>query len=545
MTAAYVVHSFPAPVVVIDRSEGAAYVAGTTVAIASPSFAQFGNAFITKQEFPYHPGSRLTSELHPTQPFSLITSAIVTRQESPSHPGSQLFFGIGPTTSHLEITSSFITRQETPYHPDSRMRASIQGPNVAPPPHIGAVLTRQEQPFHPSSAFTSSFIRGNVAALPQIGKVQTAQELPSHPLPSMVAGAAFVAPLGTLFPFNPILISQETPYHPSSRFTPSFIVGNVAPPPHIGKVQTTQEQPFHPQPSLGSSFIPGPIPPVLLSPLLVRQEPWSRTPLRFVFGVYLNAPTPTLGISLIQNQELPKQPLPVLTAGASFVAAPIFLVVQTPIMVPQKVPDHPSSLLSNSISFTVTNQVEFNGIFMGAEEPIPVAPILSPSPLLGLPPIVLSAEYRAIIVTQRLPDHPASRLGIGIQGPNVAPPPHIGSVFIKQEQPYHPLPSFNPALPPLPPPVPPVGRAIGSQEQPYHPPSQFWNYPPTSVPFFGIGTQLVTVQEYPYHPPSMLFFTGYTPEFASPGPNIGRLLFNTKVRVRILSNKNPRTIRYS
>jgi hypothetical protein len=55
----------------------------------------------------------------------------------------------------------------------------------------------------------------------------------------------------------------------------------------------------------------------------------------------------------------------------------------------------------------------------------------------------------------------------------------------------------------------------------------------------------MTVQEYPYHPPSMLFFTGYDPEFASPGPNFARLLFNTKIRVRTLVNKTPRTIRYN
>ena len=45
MASAYVVHSFPAPVVIVDRNEGAAYVVNTTVAIASAPVAQSTNTF--------------------------------------------------------------------------------------------------------------------------------------------------------------------------------------------------------------------------------------------------------------------------------------------------------------------------------------------------------------------------------------------------------------------------------------------------------------------------------------------------------------------
>lgn len=37
MASAYVVHSFPVPVVVIDNNENASYVVGATTVIASPS----------------------------------------------------------------------------------------------------------------------------------------------------------------------------------------------------------------------------------------------------------------------------------------------------------------------------------------------------------------------------------------------------------------------------------------------------------------------------------------------------------------------------
>lgn len=580
----------------------------TAQSISVVTLSSVSRRVLIQQEQPYHPLPRLLSSWKTTNVATRpqIEDSLIVTQEQPFHPLPKL---LASTPSVLSpVLRGLIIRQEQPYHPDSRLLSSWKTTNVAPPPQIGTVVFgKVEIPSYIQLALVFG-VQGPDVALIGPPLIAT-QEQPNHPYSKLVSNTTFAPPV-TLPPFPArIITTQEQPYHPSSQLLKAIIAGNVAAPPQVASqinvkmeipfhpasrfssgtpptvvtltstlrsIITKQEQPYHPLPSVSSGVFPASVSQASFSAIRGREIEIPPHPrIRLAQGIQ-GTVAAQLPVSTIITQQQPVQPASVLASSANFVAPAVIPPLLTPLLtLPQTLPYHPYPFLSSNSP--TANQVEFNGLFWGAEEPPQVASVLSSPPLLGLPPVVLSAEYRTIITTQQLPDHPQPKLRIGIQGPNVAPLPQVGSIFVKQEQPFHPLPRFNlaiipgnvAALPqvgrfitvqelpfhpssqlassvlPPPPPVPPVGKTIGSQEQPYHPGPQSWSYPPTSVPFFGIGTQLVTVQEYPFHPPSMLFFTGYGPEFESPGPNFARLLFNTKIRVRTLVNKTPRTIRYS
>lgn len=92
----------------------------------------------------------------------------------------------------------------------------------------------------------------------------------------------------------------------------------------------------------------------------------------------------------------------------------------------------------------------------------------------------------------------------GVQGPNVAPNPLIRNVAINvREQPFHPNPSVFPGVPPYftVPPTAPGQRLFIRQEQPDHPLPQMRAGRYTQVaPNPQIRNWIVLAQEQPFHP---------------------------------------------
>jgi hypothetical protein len=138
-------------------------------------------------------------------------------------------------------------------------------------------LTRQQQPDHPG-AFTKISVQGpNLATLPQVGAVLTHQEQPGHP-----SGSVFSAPPVLVVTVRPpvtdrILLTQEPPWHPGSMTLRGVQPNNASPPPQVGAILGRQEQPWQPLPfawGAPGAMAAGPRQGVTDRALTVQEAPW-------------------------------------------------------------------------------------------------------------------------------------------------------------------------------------------------------------------------------------------------------------------------------
>lgn len=248
---------------------------------------------------------------------------------------------------------------------------------------------------------------------------------------------------GLAQPISPA--AQEQPYHPVARA--SFSSGpDVAPPPQIqamvvdpnrmngGVLQTVAQALV----VAGTIFANVAAPPQV-SAAVVRQEQPSHPGSQFGAGV---PPAPTVApnvLATLGRQELPDHPLPKFWAGVhpATIADPPRLI--TAVFGRQELPDHPGAWFA-----------------LGIQAPAASIPVAS------------------ALVKQDQPFHPPSQFWSGNQPANVAAPPQIQSVLVRQEQPRdaYAIGLRGPQGPDVRAPI--VDRAVVRQQLPDHPPSQFW-----------------------------------------------------------------------
>lgn len=126
----------------------------------------------------------------------------------------------------------------------------------------------------------------------------------------------------------------------------------------------------------------------------------------------------------------------------------------------------------------------------------------------GSPNVATPPHFASIFVRQEQPGHPVSIFQSGpVQAVNVGPPV-VSSTIGRQEQPSHPGPAVRPSI--QGPDVglaPRMGWTFGRQEQPAHPGSVlFAGLPPSAAPIvLRPGTQIITAQERPDHPVSRVY----------------------------------------
>jgi hypothetical protein len=467
------------------------------------------------------------------------TQPIMVKQEQPAIMQPVLQSSIIIPVTFLNVLIIDGQSQEQPAQPSNILQSQFI---VSAPVTISAETRRlmvgQEQPSHPPSVLRSQFIIGNVANETK-SRIIVTQEQPAHPLPSLRAILPPPAlPVSGTPETRGLFSKQEAPYHPYPQTRAGIQGPNVAPPPQIGTVLTIQEYPFHPASKLSVG-----VPPVsiIIPPapgiVFTKSETPLYSPMAFVFGVQgPNVSQPLQ--ALIVKQEVVLQLGSLLQSGGAFAAPAATLLSQSPIISRQERPsDIQPLMLSNAV---YVSPFWFTGaMFVEYEQPPATSSVFS---FFVTPPPIVAQPQGRVIVVQEQPSHPGSVLRPAVIPGNVAALPQVGRLLTIQELPPQPpsilLPSFMVA-----PPVPPVGRTITLQELPYHPGSQFWSLPPISVPLLTAG-KLITVQEYPWHPLPMLS-SGWQSPLVGPLPNPARMLSNVKVRVRVLTNKNPRTIRYN
>jgi hypothetical protein len=205
---------------------------------------------------------------------------------------------------------------------------------------------------------------------------------------------------------------------------------------------------------------------------------------------------------VLSRQEQPWHPSPALAAGPQ--GPSVRSPVSDRIAVVQQQPDHPPSLLRAGPpgASVLTKVVDWVRV---AQE-LPWHPL--PVVLAGVQgPNVYTRIVDWLRTTQEAPYHPSSSMRASIQGPNVALPGSISSYVARQEQPWHPLPSFlagvQSSLF-----VPQVTRSIFvRQEQPWHPislpqesatPGIFVNRPFVIGRLVTLRTDATTTMPLPY-----------------------------------------------
>ncbi len=474
-----------------------------------------------------------------TQPVFLSPErrGIQVKQELPYHPPSRFNIAVVPgNAAPPSAIGAVKTRQEYPYHPPSKFTSAVIVSNIASPPQIGAVKITQEYPWHPWPKFTSAVIVGNVASPSEIGKLRIFQQLPPQPLPILVpsrVSTPLVPPVGKLAtkqeaPFHPLsklwfglppttfgttspelrrlFVRQELPYHPQSSFTGAVIPGNIASPTEIGKIATFQQLPPQPLPVLIPSRVLNP--PVQSSGLITKQELPNQPPSIFSQSIFVGnvADLPQVG-SFVIRQEYPYHPPSKFTLAV--VPGNLASPSETGIVrIKQEYPYHPQSQFTLAVvPGNAANPSEVGKIVTFQQLPPQPLPILVPS----FTKVEVGPTGKLLLTVQQFPGHPPSKLWPALIPGDIAALPQVGSFVVKQERPGHPT-------------------------------SQFWAYPPLALITESVG-HLLTVQEYPYHPKAQ--FWTYVHPLVGPSPNLARILANTKVRVRVLANKTPRTIRYN
>jgi hypothetical protein len=307
------------------------------------------------------------------------------------------------------------------------MRASIQGPNVAAPPQIGAVRITQEYPFHPASKLWPAVILGNVAAPPQIGTITTIQRYDSFLYPPMLfifgAQGAPVALIQT-----PIFGKQEQPYHP----IPSVFAGapTVLPVPTVqGRIFVSKYEviPYPPMIFIfGAQGVDVLIKPPL--PIIGTQEQPSHPQSRLMPSL---PPTPPITISAENRITIPKQtrydsflyPPMLFVFGAQ--GAPVGPPMPRPIIQGQEVKLHSGSILQQGGGGFITPQVLMNGVFIDAEQPFHPRPITVSSQIYVVPPPPPPVPPLGRLITvQEYPWHPLPILSSGYTSPLVGPGPN-------------------------------------------------------------------------------------------------------------------------
>lgn len=82
------------------------------------------------------------------------TRGFVTKQEPPWHPGSRFWPGLPPVPTFIDLgTHQVLTRQEPPWHPSSLLWAGNHPFLLVQTPEPRAFIGAQEQPWHPVSIF--------------------------------------------------------------------------------------------------------------------------------------------------------------------------------------------------------------------------------------------------------------------------------------------------------------------------------------------------------------------------------------------------------
>ncbi len=308
------------------------------------------------------------------------------------------------------------------------------------------------------------------------------------------------------------------------RFFPIFKV------PGTDFLITTQEQPFHPLPTFGTG-VQGPNirPPITNTVLLRQEQPVHPLPATLPGVQGPNVRVPVVDRTIVP-QFLPDHPLPVVRVGIQGpdVRPPVSDVL---IGQPQS-PFHPASIFLAGVQGpNVASLV--NVLVTTREQP------LQPTPLLGggvaavvvvgsfpLPGILLLRQETpfhplpttlpgvqgpnvrpptdmAVLLRQEIPFHPASSLVAGVQGPNVRPA-IVDTLLLRQEASFHPLPVLRVSVqgPNVRSPV--SDRLIVVQYQPFHPDGFLRAGVLSALPSIAQFPVLLLRQESPGHPLSVL-----------------------------------------
>lgn len=515
---------------------------------------------LLKQEQPYHPLSYYTPGIQGPNVKSPISDFVLTRQELPFHPGS-FVAPPQPILVSPVIRSAFIAQEPLLDRLGKAfVQAGVQGPNVRPP-ISDTVTLRQEQPYHPGPLTVPALITLPPTAVPPTTSILVApQEQLFDRLGKAWLQAGIQGPDVRVPVSDTITLRQEQPYHPGS-FTTLFPIPSVSTPPvtstiitgqeplldRLGKAWTQagvqgpnvrppisdtitlrQEQPYHPGPFTTSAF---PTPLVFVPPTtniaLTVQEPLLDRLGRAFAQVGVQGPNvrPAISDTITLRQEQPYHPgsftAPALVTPRA-VIPPGAIALQEPLL------DRLGrAWLQAGIQGPNVRPAINDTIVTRQEQPREGYSQTRPS-IQG--PNVRPPVTDAITLRQEQPFHPLSTWQTGVQGPNVEPPvigtvlvtqayPDLGrayvaagiqppraqkpfgdSLFLSQEQPFHPLPTSQTsrqgpdvASPGV------VGRVLVRQEQPFHPGPQVWNFPP----YISVGPVkriVITYQEQPYHP---------------------------------------------